>query len=417
MTYVVTGVCVNCKHTDCVAVCPVDCFYEGANTLVIHPDQCIDCFGAETEVVTSTGNYPFSGIRKGEVYHFLTEEGWKEGVVQEFGVKKLYAVTLKPVTQSDGRPNPRSRFTRMVRVTEDHLWFVKGEEKPVKGLRIGDLVMGCTATPNENEDYSKGVTHGLVFGDGSWNKQEKTSGLHLHYVQLYGEKAAAHKHRFKQLNWSPSCADHPGYVGTGVVRARRNLKTDLPEAASPSYIAGFVEGWLAADGSYYKDSKVLRSTNHDALEWVKDHLERAGYTLVGEGEEAHTETNFGPRTAKVRWLTLKEGPVYWRVMSVEEDEPEETFCVTMKSEPKAFTLAGGIYTHNCGVCVPECPIDAIVPDHDDRCTPEVLEANTRYSQANWPVITEKKDPMPGHETAKDVDDISLIDPNPGTGAT
>jgi ferredoxin len=43
MTYVVTGACINCKHTDCVEVCPVDAFREGPNFLVIDPDSCIDC--------------------------------------------------------------------------------------------------------------------------------------------------------------------------------------------------------------------------------------------------------------------------------------------------------------------------------------------------------------------------------------
>jgi ferredoxin len=43
MTYLVTENCINCKHTDCVEVCPVDCFYEGPNFLVINPDECIDC--------------------------------------------------------------------------------------------------------------------------------------------------------------------------------------------------------------------------------------------------------------------------------------------------------------------------------------------------------------------------------------
>ena len=43
MTFVVAEPCINCKYTDCVAVCPVDCFYEGANFLVINPDECIDC--------------------------------------------------------------------------------------------------------------------------------------------------------------------------------------------------------------------------------------------------------------------------------------------------------------------------------------------------------------------------------------
>jgi ferredoxin len=43
MTYVVTESCIRCKYTDCVEVCPVDCFHEGPNFLVIDPDECIDC--------------------------------------------------------------------------------------------------------------------------------------------------------------------------------------------------------------------------------------------------------------------------------------------------------------------------------------------------------------------------------------
>ena len=43
MTFVVTEACVNCRYTDCVTVCPVDCFRAGPNFVVIHPDECIDC--------------------------------------------------------------------------------------------------------------------------------------------------------------------------------------------------------------------------------------------------------------------------------------------------------------------------------------------------------------------------------------
>ena len=49
MTYVVTEACIKCKYQDCVEVCPVDCFYEGENMLVIHPDECIDCGVCEPE--------------------------------------------------------------------------------------------------------------------------------------------------------------------------------------------------------------------------------------------------------------------------------------------------------------------------------------------------------------------------------
>lgn len=43
MTYVVTENCILCKYTDCAVVCPVECFHEGPNFLVIDPDECIDC--------------------------------------------------------------------------------------------------------------------------------------------------------------------------------------------------------------------------------------------------------------------------------------------------------------------------------------------------------------------------------------
>ena len=49
MTFIVNDICIKCKHTTCVEVCPVDCFYEGENMLVIHPDECIDCGVCEPE--------------------------------------------------------------------------------------------------------------------------------------------------------------------------------------------------------------------------------------------------------------------------------------------------------------------------------------------------------------------------------
>ena len=53
MAYVVADPCVKCKYTDCVAVCPVDCFYEGKNSIAIHPDECIDCGACAPECPVS----------------------------------------------------------------------------------------------------------------------------------------------------------------------------------------------------------------------------------------------------------------------------------------------------------------------------------------------------------------------------
>src|SRR5205085_825475 len=53
MTFVVAEPCIKCKYTDCVDVCPVDCFHEGKNFLVIDPNECIDCGACEPECPTS----------------------------------------------------------------------------------------------------------------------------------------------------------------------------------------------------------------------------------------------------------------------------------------------------------------------------------------------------------------------------
>lgn len=62
MPFLVTDNCVKCKYTDCVEVCPVDCFYEGENFLAINPDECIDCGVCEPEcpanAIVSTNDLP-----------------------------------------------------------------------------------------------------------------------------------------------------------------------------------------------------------------------------------------------------------------------------------------------------------------------------------------------------------------------
>ena len=70
---------------------------------------------------------------------------------------------------------------------------------------------------------------------------------------------------------------------------------------------------------------------------------------------------------------------------------------------------------DCGVCVPECPIDAIVPDTDERAE-KFLELNRKYSIGPWPVITKIKPGMPDAEEFKNLKDkMTHFDPEPGTG--
>ena len=66
MTYVVTGACIKCKFTDCVEVCPVDCFYEGENMLVIHPDDAsIAAYASPNAPSTPSSRIPSRAWRSG----------------------------------------------------------------------------------------------------------------------------------------------------------------------------------------------------------------------------------------------------------------------------------------------------------------------------------------------------------------
>jgi len=96
MTYVVTEACIKCKYTDCVEVCPVDCFYEGENMLVIHPDECIDCGVCEPEC-------PADAIKPD------TEPGLEKWLE----VNTEYAKTWPNITQKKESPADAKEFEGM----------------------------------------------------------------------------------------------------------------------------------------------------------------------------------------------------------------------------------------------------------------------------------------------------------------
>lgn len=70
MTYLVVDNCIKCKHTDCVDVCPVDCFYEGENFLAINPNECIDCGVCEPECPVNA-IVPDSGLQGAELEKWM----------------------------------------------------------------------------------------------------------------------------------------------------------------------------------------------------------------------------------------------------------------------------------------------------------------------------------------------------------
>ncbi len=370
MTYIIAEPCIDIKDRSCVDVCPVDCIHEYERLLVIDPEECIDCFAPEEQLLTHYGIRTFAELEN-QACRVLTDTGFSPAVVKRFRSKPLVGVELAPAFEERDRYGGTrlttrniSRFRRTIWATPTHGWLLADGEK-TDSLVPGQFVPSMRALPKrDGESYRLGVLHGLVFGDGSWNRQELRSGEHLHYVQLYGERVAKFRDFFDQVNFSPCLDVHPGYVGTGVVRSSANLKRLLPETGDPEYITGFVDGWLAADGDPVKaGSWRLRSTDHEALAWLEAVAPYGGYIVVGSGEEGSRETNFGVRSRPIRWLHLATREVFWRVMGIEvvEEEAADTFCAVVPGK-HAFTLAGGVYTRNCGACEPECPVEAIFPE-------------------------------------------------------
>jgi NAD-dependent dihydropyrimidine dehydrogenase PreA subunit len=389
MTYIIAEPCIDIKDLSCVDVCPVDCIHQAERILVIDPEECIDCFAPTEEFITPHGLKTFAEMENCAV-RVLTDDGFKPAYVRRFRRKPLVKVTLAPAFEERDRYGGTrlttrniSRFRQSVLATPTHSWILADGDR-TDSLEVGQFVPAvCSQPKREGEMYRLGVLHGLVFGDGSWNRFTKRTEEDVHYVPLFGPRVAKYRDFFDKINYTRSYAVHPGYEGTGVVSAPGNLKQCLPKEAPSDYITGFIDGWIAADGDPVRaGSWRLRSTEHEALAWLERAAPFAGYVAVGSGEEPNRVTNYGTRNRSLRWLYLATRETYWRVMSVEKQDAEEdfTFCAIVPGK-HSFTLSGGIYTRNCGACEPECPVEAIFPEDalPDKWQPFV-EINYAYGK-------------------------------------
>lgn len=110
MTYVVTEACIKCKYMDCVEVCPVDCFYEGENMLVINPEECIDCGVCQPEC-------PIDAILPDTE---PTMEQWVE-------INAQYAKTWPNITRKKTPPEDADLWTSVTHKYLNHFSPEKGK--------------------------------------------------------------------------------------------------------------------------------------------------------------------------------------------------------------------------------------------------------------------------------------------------
>ena len=92
MTYLVDDKCIKCRYTDCVSVCPVDCFYIGENSIAINPDECIDCGVCEPEC-------PAGAIRADTDFEPEEREKWLDINTR---MSELWPVITEKIDEMDG---------------------------------------------------------------------------------------------------------------------------------------------------------------------------------------------------------------------------------------------------------------------------------------------------------------------------
>lgn len=312
----------------------------------IPADARFNCFAKETRFWANGVLTTFEEA-VGQTVEVLAKDGrWRPAEVKSFGVQKLLRYRMKP----PGRTNFAFEFS----ATENHRWFTSNRGE-VTDLKVGDRIL-VSPTPVESLQtserdkilFEEGFAHGIVFGDGS----RETLKPGVFRIRLCAEKDRQHQARLEKVVQHTNTCTPPSCNGDPVLffRSDRNWK-DLPGEDAPlSYQAGFLAGWLAADGSIRLDGRGgnrLASQNGSALDWVVERAPFLGYCVTGRSLDPSTETNFGSRSSRLEILTLRNEPVEYTVREiVDEGREEETFCVT-EPETGSFTLEGGVVTGNC----------------------------------------------------------------------
>jgi len=318
------------------------------------------CFAGHETYITDEGIRSFEDS-VGETVHALTKSGFVTSKVNYLGKQPLNRIRLKPMSKmrhpSGGnmwRTAPKSNFSIEIEATPNHRW-IKANGSITDNLAVGDRLMAhCNTIDTFSESYQDGMRHGLVFGDGTHEYQQKTKKqLHRHALRIYGDsmKAAANDLfddiHIEQSNVGPEKGI--GYGGTAIAYATQNFK-ELPERTdNADYLAGFIAGWGIADAHYLESGRIkINSSNHEALEWLEEYAAFAGYVVIGKGEDPTDETNYGKRTSRMRYVTLADAStVCWKVDSIESTgHSENVYCLDVPDE-HAFTLSNGVYTGNC----------------------------------------------------------------------
>lgn len=349
-----------------------------------------NCFSGDTEILTSLGFIKLKDLDGQEITVFSPVSGQFEvATVRCFGTQSVNEIAVSYSVNGQARSG-----NFVVKATSNHRWILQNGEETTN-LKVGDVLKGGASTL---ESDPTGWVHGFIYGDGTkWrdaltevpkNFNYKTEVAELFKkkfaVRLCGPKAKYLMRFFDEDfdGWSrvtyPSSTDGDPYVTLFTEYEMKELPNkEMP----PEYIRGFVEGLLAADGSF-KDGQhhgaFSVTGNGSTIAWLKDHLIYANYVPRGVPRETNLEgelTNYGVRNQSLWKLSFRESQDHrgFRVKKIIPIGYDSVYCA-IEPKYKQLTLRDGLRTGNCAYT----PVDRMTA-HDEAFYLSMCSAGVGFS--------------------------------------
>lgn len=317
--------------------------------------QVNNCLAGDTAFLTRSGVRTLAECADQDIEVLDGNGAWVTARVNRFGIRPVRDVVLASFRGQ--RPK------QTVRATSDHRWILSdGTETTTAGLKPGDRVPFVRALPApEDDQFRMGVLHGIFYGDGCRVRES-------HYqIRLCGAKVSL----LERLG-SARVTYPPSYGGDPMARIECSIPLkDLPRQPTPSYVAGFLRGWMATDGCVATTGQVSIACDDAGREFLERMGPSSGFHVLGS-TRLPSRTNYGERTRdtynvridrrglrKSDFLLEKHRDRFqdvdepWTVVSVSESETMlETFCPRVYST-SSFVLRGGVLTGQCFLLIPE----------------------------------------------------------------
>lgn len=379
-----------------MARCPVH--DDGSASLALregkdHP-VVFHCLAGETRVITKEGTREIAALAGGVHELLVPAVGggpaqWQKCPVEPFGVQKLWRITLR-----------RHSAEKVIYATKGHRWFTQRrgsapkKEVTTGELKLGDRLVSILPRRQVRTVSSFGVAHGFVFGDGTVTAR----GLECQ-AQFCGPKDEALLPYFPNMEVR-EYEYQPGVKRIGGMPRFFKRAPDITE--SPAYLAGWLAGYFAADGSIEGHCAAISSASRDALESVRDVCTRLGIVTYPIRQQSRQGYGTDPRdlfkvalrgadlwpeffvlpSHREKWTAgqSEHSRESWVVNSVEStDREEEVYCATVEGS-HAFALEDFILTGNCHAgCRPDDIIAALNLSWDDLTKPRE-QVDDRYRQ-------------------------------------